>query len=65
MVGVAEDHKNLVLEVARIANRQDVYSQIYTRYPGDAEDAGVNLFGFYLVMFINVVQSLVGRYISK
>ena len=45
VVGVAEDHKNLVLEVARIANRQDVYSQIYTRYPGDAEDAGVTYSG--------------------
>jgi hypothetical protein len=45
VVGVAEDHKNLVLEVARIANRQDVYSQIYTRYPGDAGDAGVTYSG--------------------
>ena len=45
VVGVAADNKNLVLEVARIANRQDVYSQIYTRYPGDAEDAGVTYSG--------------------
>ncbi|MCB1658174.1 MAG: hypothetical protein H6997_00865 [Moraxellaceae bacterium] len=32
VVGVASDNKNLVLEVARIANKESVYKQIYTNY---------------------------------
>lgn len=45
IVGVATDNKNLVLEVARIANRQDVYTKIYTRYPGDTGDTGITYSG--------------------
>jgi hypothetical protein len=32
VLGVASDNKNLVLELARIANKETVYKQIYTNY---------------------------------
>ena len=32
VIGVATDNKNLVLEVARIANKESIYKQIYTNY---------------------------------
>jgi hypothetical protein len=32
VVGVASDNRNLVLELARIANKETVYKQIYTNY---------------------------------
>lgn len=45
ILGVAPDGRNLVVEVTRIPNVQSIYSQIYTRYPGDTGDSGVTYKG--------------------
>lgn len=39
------DGKNFSLEIARIPNKQEIYSKIYTRYAGDTGDAGVTYSG--------------------
>lgn len=39
------DGKNFSLEIARIPNKQEIYSKIYTRYAGDTGDAGVTYAG--------------------
>lgn len=44
-LGVASDGKNIVLEIARIPNKQDIYSKVYTRYAGDTGDSGVTYSG--------------------
>ncbi|QQT87844.1 MULTISPECIES: hypothetical protein [Acinetobacter] len=44
-LGVASDGKNIVLEIARIPNKQDIYSKVYTRYAGDTGDSGVSYSG--------------------
>jgi hypothetical protein len=42
---IGSDGKNFSLEVARIPNKQEIYRQIYTRYAGDTNDAGVTYLG--------------------
>lgn len=42
---IGSDGKNFSLEIARIPNKQEVYSKIYTRYAGDTGDAGVTYHG--------------------
>jgi len=39
------DGKNFSLEIARIPNKQEIYTKIYTRYAGDTGDAGVTYYG--------------------
>lgn len=42
---LGSDGKNFSLEIARIPNKQEVYSRIYTRYAGDTGDSGVTYYG--------------------
>ncbi len=38
---LGSDGKNFTIELARIPNKPEVYTQIYTRYAGDTGDSGV------------------------
>lgn len=40
-----QNSNNFSMEVARIPNKQEIYSKIYTRYAGDTGDAGVTYAG--------------------
>ena len=42
---LGSDGKNFSLEIARIPNKQEIYSRIYTRYAGDTGDSGVTYYG--------------------
>jgi len=44
-VVLGSDGKNFSLEIARIPNKQEIYTKIYTRYAGDTGDAGVTYYG--------------------
>lgn len=44
-VVLGSDGKNLSLEIARIPNKQEIYSRIYTRYAGDTGDSSVTYYG--------------------
>lgn len=57
---LGSDGKNFSLEIARIPNKVEIYSKIYTRYAGDTGDAAVTYYGSTCNVFTCGTSTLTG-----
>ncbi|MGR0305753.1 hypothetical protein [Acinetobacter beijerinckii] len=49
---LGSDGKNFSLEIARIPNKPEIYTKIYTRYAGDTGDTGTTYYGSTCNVFV-------------